>query len=113
MIDFDVELDRLAADLTVLHVTGGAGTRVDWGLEALTAIRALDQVELHTARAALIRRYSWVDHRLKTVPRINALRVAQFLGASGWLTARNGSLHRPTIRPTAALRQCLQGPILR
>jgi hypothetical protein len=30
MIDFEAELDRLAADLTVLDVACGAGTRVNW-----------------------------------------------------------------------------------
>jgi hypothetical protein len=76
MIDFEAELDRLAADLAVLDVTSGAGTRVNWRLEALTAIRAPDQVELHAAWGTAIRRYRWVDHRLETVLRINALRIA-------------------------------------
>src|ERR1700728_3448343 len=39
MIDFEAELDRLAADLAVLDVACGAGTRVNWRLEALAAIR--------------------------------------------------------------------------
>ena len=45
MIDFEAELDRLAADLAVLDVACGAGTGVKWRLEALAAIRALDQVK--------------------------------------------------------------------
>jgi hypothetical protein len=47
MIDFEAELDRLAADLAVLDVACGAGTRVNWRLEALATIRALDQVKSH------------------------------------------------------------------
>jgi hypothetical protein len=54
MIDFEAELDRLAADLAVLDVACGAGTRVNWRLEALAAIRALDQVKLHAAWGAAI-----------------------------------------------------------
>ena len=42
MIDFEAELDRLTADLAVLDVARGAGTRVNWRFEALAAIRALD-----------------------------------------------------------------------
>ena len=83
MVDFEVELDRLAADLAVLDIACGAGTRVNWRLEALTAIRALDQVKLHAAWGAAIRGYARVDHWLETVLRINALRIAQFHGALG------------------------------
>ena len=56
MIDFEAELDGLATDLAVLDVTCGAGTRVNWRLKAFAAIRALDQVQLHTARVAAIAR---------------------------------------------------------
>jgi hypothetical protein len=83
VIDFEAELDRLAADLAVLDVACGAGTRVNWRLEALAAIRALDQVKLHPAWGAAIRGYARVDHWLETVLRINALRIAQFHGALG------------------------------
>ena len=77
MIDFEVELDRLAADLAVLDVSCGAGTRVNRRLVALTAIRALDQVKLHAAwGAAILRRYAGVDYWLETVLHINALRIA-------------------------------------
>lgn len=82
-IDFEAEFDRLAADLAVLDVACGAGTRVNWRLEALAAIRALDQVKLHAARSAAIRGYARVDHWLETVLRINALRIAQFHVALG------------------------------
>ena len=62
MIDFEAELDRLAADLAVLDVACGAGTRVNWRLEALAAIRALDQVKLHAAwGATIVRGYAGVD----------------------------------------------------
>jgi hypothetical protein len=49
VIDFEAELYRLAADLAVLDVACGAGTRVKLRFEALAAIRALDQVKLHAA----------------------------------------------------------------
>ena len=79
MIDFEVELDRLAADLAVLHVACGAGTRVNRRLKALTAIRALDQVKLHAAwGSAIVRGYAGVDYWLETVLHINALRIAEF-----------------------------------
>jgi len=56
MIDFEAELDWLAADLTVLDIACGAGTGVKLRLEALAAIRALDQVKLHTTwRAGIVR----------------------------------------------------------
>jgi 2-polyprenyl-3-methyl-5-hydroxy-6-metoxy-1,4-benzoquinol methylase len=83
MIDFEAELDRLAADLAVLDVACGAGTRVNWRLEALAAIWALDQVELHTACGAAFRRYARVDYRLETILHINALRIARFQGTLG------------------------------
>lgn len=83
MIDFEAELDRLAADLAVLDVACGAGTRVNWRREALAAIRALDQVNLDPAWGATIRGYARVDHWLETVLRINALRIAQFHGPLG------------------------------
>lgn len=77
MIDFEVELDRLAADLAILDVTCGAGTRINWRLEALAAVGALDQVKLHAAwGAAIVRGYARVDYWLKTVLHINALRIA-------------------------------------
>ena len=77
MIDFEAELDRLAADLAVLDVACGAGTRVNWRLEALAAIRALDHVKLHAAwGAAIVRGYAGVDYWLETVLHINALRIA-------------------------------------
>jgi hypothetical protein len=80
MIDFEAELDRLAADLAVLDVACGAGTRVHWRLEALTAIRTLDQVKLYAAwGAAVVRGYTGVDYWLETVLHINALRIAEFL----------------------------------
>lgn len=47
MIDFEAELDRLAADLAVLNVACGAGTEVKLRLEALAAIRALNHVKLN------------------------------------------------------------------
>ena len=77
MVDFEAELDRLAADLAVLDVVCGAGTRVKRRLEALAAIRALDQVKLHAAGgAAIVRGYAEVDYWLETVLRINSLRIA-------------------------------------
>ena len=79
MIDFEAELDRLAADLAVLDVACGAGTRVNWGLEAFAAIRALDQVKLYAAwGAAIVRGSTGIDYRLETVLHINALRIARF-----------------------------------
>jgi len=46
-------------------------------LEALAAIRALDQVKLHAAwGAAIVRGYAGVDYWLETVLHINALRIA-------------------------------------
>jgi hypothetical protein len=91
--------------LAVLDVASGAGTRVNRRLEALAAIWALDQVELHAAWGAPISRYARLDDRLETVLHIDALRIARFQGALGWLSAREGSLHRLTIRPTADARQ--------
>ena len=76
MIDFEAELDRLAADLAVLDVACGAGTRVNWRLEALAAIRALDQVKLHATWGAIVRGYAGFDYWLETVLHINALRIA-------------------------------------
>jgi hypothetical protein len=77
MIDFEAELDRLAADLTVLDIARGPGTYVNWRLEILAAIRALDQVKLHAAWvAAIVRGYAGVDHWLETVLHVNALRIA-------------------------------------
>ena len=79
MIDFEAELYRLAADLAVLDIACGAGTRVNWRLEALTAIRALDQVKLYAAwGAAIVHGYAGVDYWLETVLHINALRIAEF-----------------------------------
>ena len=84
MIDFEAELDRLAADLAVLDVACGARTRVNRRLGALAAIRALDQVKLHAAwAAASVRRYAGIDYRLEAVLQINALRIAWFQGALG------------------------------
>ena len=54
MIDFEAELNRLAADLAVLDVACGAGTGIKVRLEALDVIRALDQVKLHAAGGAAI-----------------------------------------------------------
>ena len=109
MIDFEAELDRLAADLAVFDVACGAGTRVNWRLEALAAIRAPDQLKLHTARGAvMVRRYAGFDYRLETVFHVNALRIAWFHVGPGSLLGGNGPFHKPTIRPTAAARQCLQ-----
>jgi hypothetical protein len=77
MIDFESELDRLAADLAVLDVACGAGTRVNWRLEALAAIRALDQVKLQSAwGVAIVPGYAGIDRWLETVLHINALRIA-------------------------------------
>ena len=77
MIDFDAELDRLAADLAVLDVSCGAGTRINRGLEALAAIRALDQVKLRAAwDAPIVRGHAGVDYWLETVLHINALCIA-------------------------------------
>ena len=56
MINFEAKLDRLTADLAVFDVVCGTGTRVNRRLVALAAIRALDQVQLHTARVAAIAR---------------------------------------------------------
>ena len=79
MINFEAELDRLAADLAVLDVACGAGTRVNWRLEALAAIRTLDQVKLHAAwGSAIVRAYARVDDWLETVLHIYALRIAEF-----------------------------------
>ena len=84
MIDFEAELDRLAADLAVLDVACGARTRVNRRLGALAAIRALDQVKLHAAwAAASVRRYAGIDYRLEAVLQINALRIAWFQVALG------------------------------
>jgi hypothetical protein len=77
MIDFEAELDRLAADLAVLDVACGAGTRVNRGLKVLPAIRALNQVKLRAAwDGVIVRGYAGLDYRLETVLRINALRIA-------------------------------------
>ena len=65
MIDFEAEFDRLAADLAVLDVACGAGTRVDWRLEALAAIRALDQVKGLRQRVADAQRVLAGDPRLR------------------------------------------------
>jgi hypothetical protein len=105
VIDVEAELDRLTADLAVLDVACRAGTRVNWRLEALPAIRALDQLKLHAAWGAAIRGYARVDHRIETVLSINALRIARFHGAFGWLLVRDWPLHRLTIRPTAGVSQ--------
>jgi len=83
MIDFEAELDRLAADLAVLDVAGRAGARVNRCLEALAAIRAFDQVKLHAARGAAICGYARVDHWLETVLGIDAPRIAQFRAVLG------------------------------
>jgi hypothetical protein len=77
MIDFEAELDRAAADLAVLEVACGAGADVKLRLKALAAIRALDQVKLHTAwSAAILGGYTGLDYWLKTVLDIDALRIA-------------------------------------
>jgi hypothetical protein len=76
MIDREGELDRLAADLTVLDIACGARTRVNRRLEALAAIWALDQVKLHASCAAAIGGYAGVDDCLEPVLHINALRIA-------------------------------------
>ncbi len=105
MIDFEAEFDRLAADLAVLDVASGAGTRVNWRLEALPAIRTLDQVKLDAARGgAVVRGYTRVDYWLETVLRINAPRIADV--GRGWLLSGNGPSHKPTIHPIAGARQC-------
>jgi hypothetical protein len=56
MINFETELDRLAANLAVLDVACGAGTRVNRRLVALAAIRALDHLKLPVGWAAPILR---------------------------------------------------------
>jgi hypothetical protein len=84
VIDFEAELDRLAADLAVLDVACGARTRVNRRLGALAAIRALDPVKLHAAwAAAIVRGYAGIDYRLETILQINALRIAWFKVARG------------------------------
>jgi hypothetical protein len=106
MIDFEAELDRLAADLAVLNVACGAGTRVNLRLEALAAIRALDQVKLHTVLGAvLVRGQAGIDYRLKTVLLINALRIAEYRVRLRWLLAMIRPFHGLTIRQTADARQ--------
>jgi hypothetical protein len=106
MIDFQAELDRLAADLAILDVACGTGTRVNLRLEALAAIRALDQVKLHTVLgAAIVRGQAGINYWLKTVLLINALRVAEYHVRLRWLLARSGPFHRLTIHPTADARQ--------
>ena len=71
MIDFEAELDRLAADLAVLDVACGARTRVNRRLGALAAIRALDQVKLHAAwAAASVRRYAGIDYQEVNRPQL-------------------------------------------
>jgi hypothetical protein len=110
MIDFEADLDRLAADMTVLDVACGAGTRVNGRLEALAAIRALDHVKLQAARrGALVRGYAGVDYWLETVLHIDALRIAQIYIGLVWLPARNGPFHRPTIRPKRSLVNARNG----
>lgn len=52
VIDFQLELDRLAADLAVLDVACGTGTRIDRRFEMFTAIGTLDQVKLHAVGGA-------------------------------------------------------------
>jgi hypothetical protein len=59
MINFEAELDRLAADLAVLDVACGAGTRVNTRHVALAAIRVLDQVKLHVGWGAAHPQISW------------------------------------------------------
>jgi hypothetical protein len=106
MIDFEAELDRLAADLAVLDVACRAGTRVNLCLKALAAIRALDQVKLHTVlAAAIVRGQAGVDYRLKTVLLINGLSIAEYYLRLAWRLARSGPFHGLTIRPTADARQ--------
>src|SRR5258708_504378 len=106
MIDFEAELDRLAADLAILDVACGTGTRVNLCLEALAAIRALDQVKLHTVLgAATVHGQAGVDYRLKTVLLINALRIAEYCVRLACLLAGSGPFHRLTIRSTAGARQ--------
>ena len=106
MIDFEAELDRLAADLAVLDVACGTGTRVNLRLEALAAIRALDQVILHTVlRAAIVRGQAGVDYWLKAVLPINALRIAEYHVRLRWLLTRSRPFHSLTIHPTAVARQ--------
>ncbi len=94
MIHFEAELDRLAADLAVLDVACGAGTRVHRRLEALAAIRTLDQVKLHAACiCAIVRGHAGVDHWLETILLIYALRILQFQLSLGWRLAGNGRFH--------------------
>jgi len=76
MINFKAELDRLAADLAILHVACGAGTRVNRRLEALAAIRALDHLKLPIGWGAPILRRTGVDYRLETELRVDAARIA-------------------------------------
>lgn len=83
MIDFEAELDRLAADLAILDVACGTGTRLDWRLEALAAIRALDQVKLNAAWGVAVRGCARIDRGFETVLHINVLRIAQTHAALG------------------------------
>lgn len=101
VIDFEAELYRLAADLTVLDVACGARTGINWRLKALAAIRALNQVKLHAACGAAIRGYAGIDHRLETVLHVDTPRSAQFNGAFAQLRSGDGPLHGLTIRPSA------------
>jgi hypothetical protein len=106
MIDFEAELDRLAADLAVLDVACRAGTRVNLRLETLAAIRALDQLKLHTVLgAAIVRGQAGVDYWLKAVLHIDALRIAEYHIRLRWLLTSNGPFHCLTIHPTAVARQ--------
>ena len=53
-VDFEVELYWLAADLAVFDIACGASSGVKLSIEVLTAIRALDRMELQTAQGATV-----------------------------------------------------------
>jgi len=102
MIDLEAEFDRLAADLAVLDVAGGAGTRVNRRLKALAAIRALDHVKLHAAWGGVIG-HAGLDYRLETVLHIDALRIVLIHVVLECRLAGNGPFHCQTIRPKQSL----------
>jgi hypothetical protein len=103
MINFEAELDRLAANLAVLDVMRRTGTRINCCLVALSAIRTLERVKLHAARSAEIPRgKAGIDYGLETVPHINAVSVAWLHFGPGLPFAGNGPFHRLYDPPNSA-----------
>jgi hypothetical protein len=77
VINLELEIDGLAADLAVFNVACRARTCVNGRFEVLATIRTLDLVKLQAAWIpGLVSRGFEVDDGFQPIQRVDALRIA-------------------------------------